>query len=171
MLINTLTHFRDVQLNPLVQLAHIKSIVRLLLYFVYLPYLNLLTRANMWCLFQRRNVCLPFVFVAYVSAETRKQLQERDKRIVDLERLISELKTMSYDGIQIWKLSNFPRMLSSARASQGPSSFYSQPFYTHRFGYKLCGRVYLNGDGSGRGSHVSLFIVVMQVSLLCLLLV
>ena len=26
----------------------------------------------------------------------------------------------------------------------------------------MCARVYLNGDGAGRGSHVSLFFVVMQ---------
>jgi len=41
-------------------------------------------------------------------------------------------------------------------------SLYSQPFYTSRYGYKLCARVYLNGDGTGRGSHISLFFVVMQ---------
>ena len=40
-------------------------------------------------------------------------------------------------------------------------SLYSQPFYTSRYGYKMCARVYLNGDGAGRGSHVSLFFVVM----------
>ena len=42
-------------------------------------------------------------------------------------------------------------------------SLYSQPFYTSRYGYKMCARVYLNGDGVGRGSHVSLFFVIMQV--------
>jgi TNF receptor-associated factor 3 len=41
-------------------------------------------------------------------------------------------------------------------------SLYSQPFYTSRYGYKLCARVYLNGDGVGRGSHISFFLVVMQ---------
>ena len=50
-------------------------------------------------------------------------------------------------------------------------SLYSQPFYTSRYGYKLCARVYLNGDGAGRGSYVSLFFVVMQVILDCSLLI
>ena len=31
-----------------------------------------------------------------------------------------------------------------------------------RHGYKLCLRVYLNGDGSGRGTHISFFITVMK---------
>ena len=41
-------------------------------------------------------------------------------------------------------------------------SLYSQPFYTSRFGYKMCARVYLNGDGIGRGTHMSLYFVVMR---------
>ncbi|CAL1529666.1 unnamed protein product, partial [Lymnaea stagnalis] len=41
-------------------------------------------------------------------------------------------------------------------------SLYSQPFYTGRFGYKMCARVYLNGDGIGRGTHMSLYFVVMK---------
>jgi TNF receptor-associated factor 3 len=44
----------------------------------------------------------------------------------------------------------------------GTLSLYSQPFYTSRYGYKLCARVYLNGDGAGKNSHVSFFLVVMQ---------
>ena len=41
-------------------------------------------------------------------------------------------------------------------------SLYSQPFYTGRYGYKMCGRVYLNGDGMGKGTHLSLFFVLMR---------
>ena len=29
-------------------------------------------------------------------------------------------------------------------------------------GYKMCGRLYLNGDGMGRGTHISLFFVLMK---------
>lgn len=41
---------------------------------------------------------------------------------------------------------------------------YSSPtaFYTSKYGYKMCLRIYLNGDGTGRGSHLSLFFVVMR---------
>uniref|UniRef100_A0A3Q3A2F5 MATH domain-containing protein n=1 Tax=Kryptolebias marmoratus TaxID=37003 RepID=A0A3Q3A2F5_KRYMA len=37
-----------------------------------------------------------------------------------------------------------------------------EPFYTGYFGYKMCARVYLNGDGMGKGTHLSLFFVVMR---------
>ncbi|KAJ8797567.1 hypothetical protein J1605_017299 [Eschrichtius robustus] len=35
-------------------------------------------------------------------------------------------------------------------------------FYTSRYGYKMCLRAYLNGDGTGRGTHLSLFFVLMK---------
>ena len=41
-------------------------------------------------------------------------------------------------------------------------SFYSPPFYTHPNGYKICARLYLNGDGQGRGTHASIFFVILR---------
>src|SRR6218665_3677968 len=35
-------------------------------------------------------------------------------------------------------------------------------FVVALLGYKMCARIYLNGDGMGKGSHVSLFFVVMR---------
>lgn len=35
-------------------------------------------------------------------------------------------------------------------------------FFTSKYGYKMCLRIYLNGDGTGRASHLSLFFVVMR---------
>lgn len=40
--------------------------------------------------------------------------------------------------------------------------WFSQPFYTHHHGYKLCLRVNANGDGEGKGSYVSLFVYIMR---------
>ena len=33
---------------------------------------------------------------------------------------------------------------------------------TSRYGYKMCLRVYLNGDGSGNDTHISIFFVLMR---------
>uniref|UniRef100_A0A4W5KUA4 MATH domain-containing protein n=1 Tax=Hucho hucho TaxID=62062 RepID=A0A4W5KUA4_9TELE len=41
-----------------------------------------------------------------------------------------------------------------------PSCF--PAFYSSKYGYKMCLRLYLNGDGTGRGTHLSLFFVVMR---------
>ena len=40
-------------------------------------------------------------------------------------------------------------------------SLYSQPFHTAPFSYRMCARVYLNGDGMGKGTHMSLFFVII----------
>ena len=38
----------------------------------------------------------------------------------------------------------------------------SPPFYSSTTGYKMCLRLYLNGDEDARGTHISLFIVLMR---------
>lgn len=34
--------------------------------------------------------------------------------------------------------------------------------YVYLISLKMCARVYLNGDGMGKGTHLSLFFVVMR---------
>jgi TNF receptor-associated factor 4 len=41
-------------------------------------------------------------------------------------------------------------------------SWYSPHFYTHPNGYKMCLRVFANGNGSGQGTHISVFVYLMQ---------
>uniref|UniRef100_A0ACB8EGL9 Uncharacterized protein n=1 Tax=Sphaerodactylus townsendi TaxID=933632 RepID=A0ACB8EGL9_9SAUR len=41
-------------------------------------------------------------------------------------------------------------------------SAYSPVFATHAFGYRLCVRMYPDGDGIGKGSHLSLFLALAQ---------
>jgi len=40
--------------------------------------------------------------------------------------------------------------------------FYSQAFYTHTDGYKMCIRVDLSSDGDARGKHLSIFTLMLQ---------
>ena len=67
----------------------------------------------------------------------------------------------SYDGELIWRIPNFKQRQEDVK-SQKSSSIYSPPFYTCRYGYKMCLRLYPYGDGSGKGTHLSLFIVIMR---------
>ena len=61
----------------------------------------------------------------------------------------------------MWKISNFAQQRQDA-VSGRRTSFYSPSFYTGRYGYKMCARIYLNGDGMGRGTHISLFFVLIR---------
>lgn len=65
------------------------------------------------------------------------------------------------NGTLVWKITNLAARMIEARQNRFPS-FYSAPFYTSPYGYKLCARIYLNGDGAGRNTHLSVFITVMQ---------
>uniref|UniRef100_UPI00398F0CC8 TNF receptor-associated factor 3 isoform X2 n=1 Tax=Pristiophorus japonicus TaxID=55135 RepID=UPI00398F0CC8 len=88
-------------------------------------------------------------------------LSVHDVRLADMDLRFQVLETASYNGRLIWKIRDYTRRKQEA-VSGKTLSLYSQPFYTGYFGYKMCARVYLNGDGMGKGTHLSLFFVVMR---------
>ena len=85
----------------------------------------------------------------------------RNVTLADLEEYIRQQQFSSYDGQLLWKITEFARRRNEAVSGQ-QVSFYSPCFYTSRYGYKMCARIYLNGDGMGRGTHISAFFVVMR---------
>nr|XP_025046307.1 TNF receptor-associated factor 2 isoform X2 [Pelodiscus sinensis] len=85
----------------------------------------------------------------------------KDLAMADMEQKIHDMEASTYDGVFIWKITEFARKRQEAIAGRCPAIF-SPAFYTSRYGYKMCLRVYLNGDGTGRGTHLSLFFVVMK---------
>lgn len=90
-----------------------------------------------------------------------RQLGLQDIRLAELDLRFQVLETVSYNGILMWKIRDYSRRKQEAITGR-TVSLYSQPFYTSRFGYKMCARLYLNGDGMGKGTHLSLFFVVMR---------
>uniref|UniRef100_A0A3Q3KWI0 TNF receptor-associated factor n=1 Tax=Labrus bergylta TaxID=56723 RepID=A0A3Q3KWI0_9LABR len=85
----------------------------------------------------------------------------RDLSIVEMDGKMREMSAATYDGIFVWKISDFTKKRQDAVAGRAPAMF-SPAFYTSKYGYKMCLRIYLNGDGTGRGTHLSLFFVVMR---------
>jgi len=79
----------------------------------------------------------------------------------DLPENLRQQEFTSYDGQLVWKITDYARRRNDAVAGQ-QLSLYSPCFYTSRYGYKMCARLYLNGDGKGRGTHISVFFVVMR---------
>lgn len=80
---------------------------------------------------------------------------------LDQELRIQLLERATYNGILLWKVDEFERRRKEA--VEGITlSLYSTPFYTSRHGYKMCARIYLNGDGLGKGTHMSFFFVIMR---------
>ena len=67
----------------------------------------------------------------------------------------------SYNGTLVWKIESYLRKRQEA-INGVRTALYSPPFYSARYGYKMCAKIYMNGDGIGQGSHLSLFLVVMR---------
>ena len=93
-------------------------------------------------------------------------LADRTVRLTHLEDDVKQLTqgltdSEVHDGVLLWKITEFARRRNEAVSGQ-QVSFYSPCFYTSRFGYKMCARIFLNGDGMGRGTHISVFLVVMR---------
>ncbi|NWU22723.1 TRAF2 factor, partial [Dyaphorophyia castanea] len=85
----------------------------------------------------------------------------KDLAMAEMEEKIRNMEASTYDGVFIWKITEFARKRQEAITGRSPAIF-SPAFYTSKYGYKMCLRVYLNGDGTGRGTHLSLFFVVMK---------
>jgi hypothetical protein len=67
----------------------------------------------------------------------------------------------SYNGTLLWKIENYQRKRQDA-INGVKTALYSPPFYSAQYGYKMCAKIYMNGDGFGKGSHLSLFFVVTK---------
>ena len=62
-------------------------------------------------------------------------------------------------------VSIIPAMLTMTdfeQHKQNNDVWVSQPFYTHSQGYKMCLRVTANGQGSGKGTHVTVAVYLMK---------
>ncbi|CAF3669380.1 unnamed protein product [Adineta steineri] len=81
--------------------------------------------------------------------------------VASLKQKVEDMQFTSYDGMFIWKITNFNEKMADAR-SERQTSIYSPPFYTSPTGYKMCARLYFNGDGTARNTHMSLFFVLMR---------
>ncbi|NXJ75426.1 TRAF2 factor, partial [Trogon melanurus] len=94
-------------------------------------------------------------------AELHRCLLQKDAGLSSLHKSLLFSEQASYDGVFLWKITDVGRKLQDSVTGR-TVSLYSPAFYTARYGYKVCLRVYLNGDGTGKGTHVSLFFVVMK---------
>uniref|UniRef100_A0A1B6FZK8 TNF receptor-associated factor 4 n=1 Tax=Cuerna arida TaxID=1464854 RepID=A0A1B6FZK8_9HEMI len=85
---------------------------------------------------------------------TRQQHQ-----ITSLKSALSRL-SLNHTGTLVWKISDYSAKMADARAKEG-MELVSPPFYTSQFGYKLQASLFLNGNGAGENTHLSLYIKLL----------
>ena len=91
----------------------------------------------------------------------RKTLSEEKKKITDIDLKFQLHENSTDDGHLIWKINDFENRTKDAIIGK-IRALHSAPCFTEKYGYKFCLRLYVHGDGMGRGTHLSLFLVIMK---------
>lgn len=91
-----------------------------------------------------------------IRAQLKQQTdtnRKQEQRIEDLERITNcQL---------VWRIDDYQRKFKAAKSGEMDTIF-SPEFYTSRNGYRLMASACLNGDGKGKGTHLSVFISVVK---------
>ena len=103
-----------------------------------------------------------------VLMQVTKSVEELQRTTSMMKVHISELELQlqaslasTHTGSFLWRIPEVARRKRDAFDGR-ITSIYSPPFYSGRNGYKMCIRAYLNGDGIGFNTHLSVFFVVMR---------
>ena len=90
-----------------------------------------------------------------------KLVRSKQAEFEDRVFRLSLIENSYHDGCMVWKIPQFKQRMNNAESGKYTSIF-SLPFYTCRYGYKMCLRLYILGDGIGKGNYMSLFFVIMR---------
>ncbi|XP_057295135.1 TNF receptor-associated factor 4-like isoform X2 [Hydractinia symbiolongicarpus] len=80
-------------------------------------------------------------------------LETHQAQITDMERIARNQL--------IWRIDEYGRKFKEAK-SGNTTTLFSPPFNTSKHGYRLCASLCLNGDGKGKGTHISAFISILR---------
>ena len=100
-------------------------------------------------------------FLKAAVSKLEKNQRSKNADFEDRDFRLSLIENSNYDGTMVWKIPQFSQRMTDAQSGKYTSIF-SLPFYTGRYGYKMCLRLYILGDGIGKGNYMSLFFVLMK---------
>ena len=96
---------------------------------------------------------------------TQVQLNDLEDKFYTTEAMLNETRGKVDTRLFIWRIDDFSEILRQAKTG-GTKIVKSNPFYTETrtesYGYKLKVRVDPNGDGSGKNTHLSVFLIVLK---------
>lgn len=98
------------------------------------------------------NTAVHLSLMVSLSSRQGQQIQQ-------LKGAVAKLST-NYTGTLLWKITDWASKLGEAKTKEG-LELVSPPFYTSQYGYKLQASLFLNGNGPGEGSHLSVYIKVL----------
>ena len=110
---------------------------------------------------KQNDISFRLTGVEDILSVLQENMTEITRTYGEVSLTLQTLQATSYDGKYIWKIPDITRRRRDAVTGK-TVSLYSAPFYTDRFGYRMCLRVYLDGDGSGKGCYISYFLTIMK---------
>lgn len=90
----------------------------------------------------------------------QEALQEHSSILETQQAQINDMERTSRSQL-IWRIDEFSRKMKEAK-SGNTTTLFSPPFNTSKHGYRLCASVCLNGDGKGKGTHISAFVSILK---------
>ncbi len=91
----------------------------------------------------------------------QKDIDQMGDDITKLSMENERLECTSYNGEFVWKVTDVWKHLQNSKTGK-MLTISSLPFHDRRCGYKMSLKLNMNGDGPGRNTHLSLFMVVMK---------
>jgi TNF receptor-associated factor 4 len=71
-----------------------------------------------------------------------------------------EKSNTTYNGVLVWKIKDFAARMKEAKTQDG-LELVSAPFYTSQYGYRVQASLFLNGNGGGEDSNISVYIKLL----------
>lgn len=94
--------------------------------------------------------------IAGIKSETEDKLQVLEVALAKKK----DAKNLE-EAPLIWRVDKFGHLNKNAKKGRH-KAIYSQPFYTAQHGYKMKVRLHPNGHNDGKGTHLSVYIILMK---------
>ena len=122
----------------------------------------IILREQQACLEQaQQDMNLVIVQMQCKLREAEERLALINQKFAVLSSQIDVSATAIHNGEFLWKIADYQKRWQGA-VNGIDRALFSPPFYSAQHGYKMCAVIFLNGDGAGERSHLSLFFVVMR---------
>ncbi|XP_051893184.1 TNF receptor-associated factor 2-like [Pristis pectinata] len=102
-----------------------------------------------------------FTDVENKLAMLESRMHQTEQSIQDSTSKIIALETMTHCGVFIWKIPQMRKRLQEAIDGTKPY-LDSSEFYFSTYSYKMCLRIYLNGHEDTKGTHISLYYILLK---------
>ena len=100
-------------------------------------------------------------FVNYPNGDQNQDNDDQEDVVMDVTPEATRDEDYSYFSVVPSMLTDFT-MTNFQFHKKSNDHWVSQPFYTHTQGYKMCLRVTANGQGSGKGTHITVAVCLMK---------